>query len=131
MLTYQYLENNPKASPFRRRGFPLHDDIAAIVDGVMATGCNVFSVGRVIDLAEGSEGNLTEPTESQANDGGSEKESERGDGDDRVSEPEEVSNHHGWVSSILTKHKAWHSPNTVACYHQNPSTSCFYQAKTS
>jgi hypothetical protein len=72
-------KNNMKAGPFRKRGFLLYDSIAAIIEGVIATGANAFAIG-------GSVSQSTEDLQYHADDNESEKEaSENG-----VSEPNEV-----------------------------------------
>ena len=44
-------QHNPKAKPFRKRGFPLYDDISAIIGDTVATGADVFSIGGVSSSA--------------------------------------------------------------------------------
>ncbi|KAF7965578.1 hypothetical protein HWV62_42846 [Athelia sp. TMB] len=40
-----YLKAHPNATPYKTKGFPLYDELQLIVDGVVATGSNVFRAG--------------------------------------------------------------------------------------
>jgi hypothetical protein len=93
-------KNNPKASPFRKRGFPLYDAIAAIVEGVIATGVNVFAIGGAVD--QSNEDALSLETQEKEN----EESSENG-----LSKPEEVSDVHWHTSERIILN--WpHQPST-------------------
>jgi len=41
----RYLASHPKAKPFRKKSFPLYDDIATLVDSVVATGASALYMG--------------------------------------------------------------------------------------
>ncbi|KAI0037390.1 hypothetical protein FA95DRAFT_1614262 [Auriscalpium vulgare] len=50
----QYITAHPKAAPFRTRGFPLYDDIATIVGGILATGDEAVSSSQILDRFDNS-----------------------------------------------------------------------------
>jgi hypothetical protein len=49
-LTLTWRQHHPKAKPFRKRGFPLYDELGAIVEGTIAIGANVFSIGSAMSV---------------------------------------------------------------------------------
>ncbi|KAH8102343.1 hypothetical protein DFH11DRAFT_1779430 [Phellopilus nigrolimitatus] len=40
------IKSNPKASPWRKKNFPLYEDMALLVDGIAPNGSNAFRPGR-------------------------------------------------------------------------------------
>ena len=40
------MQNHPKASPFRKKGFPLFDELGDLIDGTRAMGEFAFRVGN-------------------------------------------------------------------------------------
>ena len=46
ILSDPSLQKHPKAQPFRKKGFPLFDDIGNLIDGTRATGEFAFRAGQ-------------------------------------------------------------------------------------
>jgi hypothetical protein len=40
-----HIQKHPKAKPFKKKSFPLYDELAELIDGTRATGASVFRVG--------------------------------------------------------------------------------------
>jgi hypothetical protein len=68
LITYfMSLQNHPKANPWRKKPFPLYDDISELVDGTRATGQNAFRAGQMRRSSSASQ-ILTTPTSSSDQD---------------------------------------------------------------
>jgi hypothetical protein len=59
-------QSHPEAKPFRKKSFPLYDDLATLIDDVVATGSNAFgnfvtAEGVARELDENSEAGDQQP----------------------------------------------------------------------
>ncbi|KIJ35866.1 hypothetical protein M422DRAFT_261822, partial [Sphaerobolus stellatus SS14] len=54
----KYIASHPKAKPFRRKSFPLFDDIASLVDAIVATGAGALHMAGDDEQDEGPLDNI-------------------------------------------------------------------------
>ena len=62
LLTSNTCPSHPTSSPFKKKGFPLFDELSYLCDNVLATGVGAF---RGTGMGSGEEGTVEEEDEEQ------------------------------------------------------------------